>query len=39
MQAFIEFLNAVNGVMLSMPVLFALLGCGILFTFWSGFSQ
>ena len=39
MQAFIEFLTTVNSFMLSMPVLFALLGCGVLFTFWSGFSQ
>ena len=39
MQAFLEFLGAVNAIMLSMPVLLALLGCGILFTFWSGFSQ
>ena len=39
MQAFLDVCAAINSVMLSVPVLFALLGCGILFTFWSGFSQ
>ncbi|MFP5358246.1 MAG: alanine/glycine:cation symporter family protein [Gammaproteobacteria bacterium] len=39
MDAFFSFLNAVNAVMLSVPVLLTLLGMGILFTFWSGFCQ
>lgn len=39
MQGFMETLNAINGVMLSVPVLLTLLGVGVLFTFWSGFCQ
>ncbi len=39
MDNFFEFLNAVNAVMLSVPVLLGLLGIGVLFTFWSGFCQ
>ncbi len=39
MQALMETLNAINGVMLSVPVLLTLLGAGVLFTFWSGFCQ
>jgi AGCS family alanine or glycine:cation symporter len=39
MDAFFALLDAVNAVMLSVPVLLALLGVGVLFTFWSGFCQ
>ncbi len=39
MQTFMETLNAINGIMLSVPVLLTLLGVGVLFTFWSGFCQ
>ncbi len=39
MDKFFEFLNAVNAVMLSVPVLLGLLAIGVLFTFWSGFCQ
>ncbi|ORE87422.1 amino acid carrier protein [Oceanococcus atlanticus] len=39
MQTFMDTLNVINGVMLSVPVLLALLGVGVLFTFWSGFCQ
>ncbi|MCH9826863.1 MAG: alanine:cation symporter family protein [Gammaproteobacteria bacterium] len=39
MQGFFEVLGAINGVMLSVPVLLCLLGVGVLFTIWSGFSQ
>ncbi len=36
---FFALLNAINAVMLSVPTLLFLLGVGVLFTFWSGFSQ
>jgi alanine or glycine:cation symporter, AGCS family len=39
MESFFAFLQAVNAVMLSVPVLLALLGVGVLFTIWSGFGQ
>ena len=39
MQTLMDILGAINGVMLSVPVLLALLGIGVLFTFWSGFCQ
>jgi alanine or glycine:cation symporter, AGCS family len=39
MDAFFAFLDAVNAVMLGVPMLVALLSVGILFTFWSGFGQ
>lgn len=39
MDAFFAAINAINAVMLSVPVLLALLGVGILFTLWSGFCQ
>lgn len=39
MDPFFKALDAINAVMLSVPVLLCLLGIGILFTFWSGFSQ
>ncbi|WP_428311958.1 alanine/glycine:cation symporter family protein [Hydrocarboniphaga sp.] len=39
MDAFFAVLDAINGVLLSVPVLLALLGIGLLFTIWSGFSQ
>lgn len=39
MRSVFEFLDAVNGVMLSVPVLLGLLGVGLLFTLWSGFGQ
>ncbi len=39
MDGFLNVLNAINGVMLSVPVLLFLLGVGVLFTFWSGFCQ
>lgn len=39
MDAFFRLIDAVNGVMLSVPVLLTLLAVGILFTVWSGFCQ
>ena len=39
MDAFFAVLDAINGVLLSVPVLLALLGIGLLFTLWSGFCQ
>jgi len=39
MDAFIGLLERINAVMLSVPVLLALLATGVLFTFWSGFCQ
>lgn len=39
MDSFIALLDRINAVMLSVPVLLALLGTGVLFTFWSGFCQ
>lgn len=39
MNEFMSLLNSINSVMLSVPVLLALLGIGVLFTFWSGFCQ
>lgn len=39
MDRFFAAIEAINGVMLSVPVLVALLATGVLFTLWSGFSQ
>ncbi len=39
MDNLFAFIDTVNGVMLSVPVLVALLGTGVLFTLWSGFCQ
>ncbi|WP_341920037.1 alanine/glycine:cation symporter family protein [Hydrocarboniphaga effusa] len=39
MDAFFAVLDAINGVLLSVPVLLTLLGIGLLFTLWSGFCQ
>lgn len=39
MSDFFELIERINAVMLSVPVLLALLGTGVLFTLWSGFSQ
>lgn len=39
MSPFFAVLDQINAVMLSVPVLGTLLGMGILFTLWSGFSQ
>lgn len=39
MSSFFTLLEHVNEVMLSVPVLATLLGTGVLFTLWSGFSQ
>lgn len=39
MTSFFALLDAINRVMLSVPVLLTLLGTGVLFTVWSGFSQ
>ncbi|QHS10088.1 sodium:alanine symporter family protein [Sinimarinibacterium sp. NLF-5-8] len=39
MDAFFKTLDAINGVMLGVPVLVALLGVGVLFTLWSRFIQ
>ncbi|MGB1556220.1 MAG: alanine:cation symporter family protein, partial [Oceanococcaceae bacterium] len=39
MDAIIRALDAINAVMLSVPMLLALLGTGIVFTIWSGFCQ
>ena len=36
---FFAILDAINAVMLSVPVLLCLLGVGVLFTFWSAFGQ
>src|SRR5260370_11932447 len=38
-QRFFALIDAVNGVLLSVPMLMALLGIGLLFTVWSGFCQ
>lgn len=39
MDAFFAALDAINAVMLSVPVLLTLLAVGLLFTLWSGFCQ
>lgn len=39
MEAFFGVLDAINGVLLSVPMLLGLLGIGLLFTLWSGFCQ
>ncbi|MDX9910268.1 MAG: amino acid carrier protein [Phycisphaerales bacterium] len=39
MQALLDVLNAINGVLWHTYVLYVLLGVGILFTVWSGFGQ
>ncbi len=39
MDTFIGWLDRINAVMLSVPVLLALLATGVLFTIWSGFCQ
>jgi alanine or glycine:cation symporter, AGCS family len=39
MPEFFALLERINAVMLSVPVLATLLGTGVLFTLWSGFSQ
>lgn len=39
MSPFFALLDQINAVMLSVPVLATLLGVGVLFTLWSGFSQ
>ncbi len=39
MDAFWSAIDTVNGVLLSVPMLMALLGIGLLFTVWSGFCQ
>ena len=39
MESLFSLIDTVNGVMLSPPVLLALLAVGVLFTLWSGFSQ
>lgn len=39
MSSFFALLEQINAVMLSVPVLVTLLGVGVLFTLWSGFSQ
>ncbi|MEN8718783.1 MAG: amino acid carrier protein, partial [Oceanococcaceae bacterium] len=39
MDSFIALLERINAVMLSVPVLLALLATGVLFTVWSGFCQ
>ncbi len=39
MEAVNRFLDSVNGVLWHDAVLYVVLGVGILFTFWSGFSQ
>ena len=39
MSPFFALLEQINAVMLSVPVLVTLLGVGVLFTLWSGFSQ
>jgi alanine or glycine:cation symporter, AGCS family len=39
MDAFLEFLGTINGVLWHDVVLWGILAVGVLFTFWSGFSQ
>jgi alanine or glycine:cation symporter, AGCS family len=39
MQQFMEFLDVINGVLWHPIVLYIVLGVGVLFTIWSGFSQ
>lgn len=39
MQELFAFLERINAITLSAPVLVAILGAGLLFTLWSGFSQ
>ncbi|MFG0292926.1 MAG: alanine/glycine:cation symporter family protein [Phycisphaerales bacterium JB050] len=39
MELFMDILNAINGVIWHNLVLYVVLGVGILFTLWSGFSQ
>src|ERR1043165_4155079 len=39
MEAFWSAVDTINGVLLSVPMLMALLGIGLLFTVWSGFCQ
>src|SRR5882672_6250960 len=39
MEFFWSAIDTVNGVLLSVPTLLALLGIGLLFTVWSGFCQ
>jgi alanine or glycine:cation symporter, AGCS family len=39
MQQILAFFEAINAVLLSVPVLLGLLGVGVLFTIWSGFGQ
>lgn len=39
MDVFFATLDAINGVLLSVPMLLGLLGIGLLFTLWSGFCQ
>jgi AGCS family alanine or glycine:cation symporter len=39
MASFWAAVDALNGFMLSVPMLVTLLGIGVLFTFWSGFCQ
>ncbi|MCK5858688.1 amino acid carrier protein [Abyssibacter sp.] len=39
MQKFFDIINAINGVMLSVPMLLALLAVGLLFTIWTRFCQ
>ncbi len=39
MTELFAFIDAINGIMLSLPVLVTLLSMGVLFTLWSGFIQ
>lgn len=39
MEKLFALIDAINGVMLSVPMLIGLLSVGVLFTFWSGFCQ
>lgn len=39
MEGLSNFLGVANGFLWAQPVLFALLGTGVLFTIWSGFAQ
>lgn len=39
MDSFFALLERINAITLSVPVLLTLLGTGVLFTLWSGFSQ
>ncbi|MGB1580679.1 MAG: alanine/glycine:cation symporter family protein [Nevskiales bacterium] len=39
MSELFSLIDAINGITLSKPVLITLLGIGVLFTVWSGFSQ